>query len=159
MEESADFALNKNKFSLINNDQLNSIDVSNNDPIPSLFIPKNNITQEKNSIITQIIKDVTSDKKNTNLNQIKQKIQNKISIIIPLQNLQKHNSSPNEKNIMLINDLIESKETILELTQELNTTKEKSENKITSLETQIDDMEKKINHLELLSTIKNFKKK
>ena len=111
MEESADFALNKNKFSLINNDQLNSIDVSNNDPIPSLFIPKNNITQEKNSIITQIIKDVTSNKKNTNLNQIKQKIQNKISIIIPLQNLQKHNSSPNEKNIMLINDLIESKET------------------------------------------------
>ena len=85
MEESADFALNKNKFSLINNDQLNSIDVSNNDPIPSLFIPKNNITQEKNSIITQIIKDVTSNKKNTNLNQIKQKIQNKISIIIPLQ--------------------------------------------------------------------------
>ena len=111
MEESADFALNKNKFSLINNDQVNSIDVSNNDPIPSLFIPKNNITQEKNSIITQIIEDVTSNKKNTNLNQIKQKIQNKISIIIPLQNLQKHNSSPNEKNIMLINDLIESKET------------------------------------------------
>ena len=33
---------------------------------------------------------------------------------------------------------------IIKLTQELNTTKEKSENKITSLETQIDDMEKKI---------------
>ena len=110
-ENDADYEQHCGLDNLINNDQLNSIDVSNNDPIPSLFIPKNNITQEKNSIITQIIKDVTSNKKNTNLNQIKQKIQNKISIIIPLQNLQKHNSSPNEKNIMLINDLIESKET------------------------------------------------
>ena len=115
MEESADYALKKNRISLNYDEQLNSIDISNSDPIPPLFIPNKNIHEKQNSIITQIISDAY--KKYTNKNEplnigiIKQKINAKISISIPYQNLQKHNSSPNQKNIMLINDLIESKET------------------------------------------------
>jgi len=115
MEESADYALKKNRISLNYDEQLNSIDISNSDPIPPLFIPNKNIHEKQNSIITQIISDAY--KKYTNKNEplnigiIKQKINAKISIFIPYQNLQKHNSSPNQKNIMLINDLIESKET------------------------------------------------
>ena len=120
MEESADFVLNKNNFYLDNDDQLNSIDVSNNnDPIPPLFVPKNNKNKKpkKNeSIISKIISDIynnTSFKLNKEINiaKISSKIKAKISYLIPRKNLEKYNSTPNLKNIMLINDLIESKET------------------------------------------------
>ena len=120
MEESADFVLNKNNFYLDNDEQLNSIDVSNNnDPIPPLFVPKNNKNKkpEKNdSIISKIISDIynnTSFKLNKEINiaKISSKIKAKISYLIPRKNLEKYNSTPNLKNIMLINDLIESKET------------------------------------------------
>ena len=115
MEESADYALNKSNISLNYGEQLNSIDVSNNDPIPPLFIPKRNTEKKQNSLIEEIISGIyhnnSKNIENINISQIKRKIQNKISISIPYQNLQKHNSSPNQKNIMLINDLIESKET------------------------------------------------
>ena len=119
MEESADFVLNKNNFYLDNDDQLNSIDVSNNnDPIPPLFVPKNNKnkTKKNDSIISKIISDIynnTSFKLNKEINiaKISSKIKAKISYLIPRKNLEKYNSTPNLKNIMLINDLIESKET------------------------------------------------
>ena len=115
MEESADYALNKSNISLNYGEQLNSIDVSNNDPIPPLFIPKRSTEKKQNSLIEEIISDIYNNNskniENINISQIKRKIQNKICISIPYQNLQKHNSSPNQKNIMLINDLIESKET------------------------------------------------
>ena len=120
MEESADFVLNKNNFYLDNDDQLNSIDVSsNNDPIPPLFVPKNNKNKKpkkNDSIISKIISDIynnTSFKLNKEINiaKISSKIKAKISYLIPRKNLEKYNSTPNLKNIMLINDLIESKET------------------------------------------------
>jgi len=120
MEESADFVLNKNNFYLDNDDQLNSIDVSNNnDPIPPLFVPKNNKNKKpkkNDSIISKIISDIynnTSFKLNKEINiaKISSKIKEKISYLIPRKNLEKYNSTPNLKNIMLINDLIESKET------------------------------------------------
>ena len=120
MEESADFVLNKNNFYLDNDDQLNSIDVSNNnDPIPPLFVPKNNKNKKpkkNDSIISKIISDIynnTSFKlnKEINITKISSKIKAKISYLIPRKNLEKYNSTPNLKNIMLINDLIESKET------------------------------------------------
>ena len=108
MEESADYAINNHKISLNYDEQLNSIDVSSSDPIPPLFIPNNNTPKKQKLIIDQIISSIY---KNNNKKNIKQKIKNKISICIPYLNLQKHNSTPNQKNIMLINDLIESKET------------------------------------------------
>ena len=120
MEESADFVLNKNNFYLDNDEQLNSIDVSNNnDPIPPLFVPKNNKNKKpkkNDSIISKIISDIynnTSFKLNKEINiaKISSKIKAKISYLIPRKNLEKYNSTPNLKNIMLINDLIESKET------------------------------------------------
>ena len=126
MEESADYAINNHKISLNYEEQLNSIDVSSSDPIPPLFIPNNNTPKKKkNLIIDQIITSIcgednnNSNKKNKNKkinfnkdsSEINQKIRNKIGICIPYLNLQKHNSTPNQKNIMLINDLIESKET------------------------------------------------
>ena len=120
MEESADFVLNKNNFYLDNDEQLNSIDVSNNnDPIPPLFVPKNNKNKKpkkNDSIISKIISDIynnTSFKSNKEINiaKISSKIKAKISYLIPRKNLEKYNSTPNLKNIMLINDLIESKET------------------------------------------------
>ena len=115
MEESADYAIRKNKLSLNDDEKLNSLDLSNSDPIPPLFVPNKNIHKTQNLIITQILSDdyknYTNKNEYINMDKIKQKIRNKISIIIPFQNLQKHNSSPNQKNVMLINDLIESKET------------------------------------------------
>ena len=108
MEESADYAINNHKISLNYDEQLNSIDVSSSDPIPPLFIQNNNTPKKQKLIIEQIISSIY---KNNNKKNIKQKIKNKISICIPYLNLQKHNSTPNQKNIMLINDLIESKET------------------------------------------------
>ena len=119
MEESADYVLNKNNLFLDNDNRLNSIDVSNNYPIPPLFIPKNNNinkTKDSHTIISQIISDVYNNytpetNKELNMEKISQIIKGKISYIIPRQNLEKHNSTPNKKNIMLINDLMESKET------------------------------------------------
>ena len=124
MEESADFVLNKNNFYLDNEDQLNSIDVSNNnDPIPPLFVPKNNKSNKinksrknNNSIISQIISEIYDNNayklnKEMNIEKISRLIKSKISYLIPKKNLEKYNSTPNQKNIMLINDLIESKET------------------------------------------------
>ena len=120
MEESADFVLNKNNFYLDNDDQLNSIDVSNNnDPIPPLFVPKNNKNKKpkkNDSIISKIISDIYNNisfklNKEINIAKISSKIKEKISYLIPRKNLEKYNSTPNLKNIMLINDLIESKET------------------------------------------------
>ena len=121
MEESADFILNKNNFYLDNEDQLNSIDVSNNnDPIPPLFVPKDNKSNKtrknNNSIISQIISDIYNNNsfklnKEINIEKIRRIIKSKISYIIPKKNLEKYNSTPSQKNIMLINDLIESKET------------------------------------------------
>ena len=49
--------------------------------------------------------------KEINIAKISSKIKEKISYLIPRKNLEKYNSTPNLKNIMLINDLIESKET------------------------------------------------
>ena len=122
MEASADFIFknSNSNFSLNCEEQLNSIDVSSSDPIPPLFVPKNTIQKKQTSIIDEIISRIyenPSNKKtkktqeNININEIKQIIREKISITIPLMNLQKHNSTPDKKDIMLINDLIESKET------------------------------------------------
>ena len=81
-----------------------NIDITNSDPIPSLLIPIKKVKKPK-SLITHIISDSHNKKKN--LNQIKIKI----SSFLINQNLQVHNSCPEQKNVMLINDLIESRET------------------------------------------------
>ena len=111
MEASADFIFknSRSNFSLNKEEQLNSIDVSSSDPIPPLFVPKNTIQKKQTSIIDEIISRIyeNSSNKNTkttpekiNINEIKQKIREKISIAIPLMNLQKHNSTPDKKDIM-----------------------------------------------------------
>ena len=116
MEKSTDYALNRNSFFYDNDNQLNNMNKLDDDPIPPLFIQKSSKGKKLDSLITEIISDIykkniNKNKENANIPNIKQKIQNKISILIPYKNLQKHNSSPNIKNVMLINDLIESKET------------------------------------------------
>ena len=82
---------------------LENNDLSSSDPIPSLLLPIKKIKKPQ-SAISHIISDSKTNK--MNLNQI----QIKISTFLINKNLQLHNSSPEIKNMMLINDLIESKE-------------------------------------------------
>ena len=89
-------ASKKNNFSLIE------------DSIPQLINPsKRHIP--KFSSITYIISNCP--KMNINLNHIQIVAKNKISLYIINQNLQKHNSTPEIKNLMLMDDLIKLKET------------------------------------------------
>ena len=105
MEESGEFAINNNIN--IMTDKINmseNIDISNSDPIPALLVPIKKL-QKPQSLITHILSNLPNKK--INLNQIR----SKISSFLIYKNLQFHNSSPEQKNLMLINDLIESKET------------------------------------------------
>ena len=111
MEVSDDFIIRNNDFSLNNNQLLNSIDVSNSDPIPSLCIPPKKVSQKPQSAISYIISKIQANNQNLNSSQVELLIKNKISVYIPYNNLLKYNSTPELKNMMLINDLIESKET------------------------------------------------
>jgi hypothetical protein len=111
MEDLDDFIIPNNNIFLNNNQYLHSIDASNSDPIPSLFIPSKIITKKSKTSIQYIISDIKKKNKNLNSIQMKRLFSEKISILIPNYNLQKHNSTPNKKNVMLINDLMESKET------------------------------------------------
>ncbi len=105
MKESEELETNNNINIITDkNNMTENIDISNSDPIPSLLVPIKKI-QKPQSLISHIISNC--QKKNINLNQI----QDKISSFVLHQNLQFHNSSPDQKNLMLINDLIESKET------------------------------------------------
>ena len=99
---------NNNNENNINKEISENIDISNSDPIPPLL---NSIKETNNDIspINEIILNIK--KNNLNLNQIQILARNKISIFILNQNLQKYNSTPEQKNLMLINDLIESRET------------------------------------------------
>ena len=100
---------NNNQYDADNNIEASeNCDISNIDPIPSLLLPIKKMTKIM-SPITYIFSNMQN--KNLNLNQIQIMKQGKISSYIINQTLQKHNSSPSIKNIMLINDLIESKET------------------------------------------------
>ena len=110
MEESAENdSQNNNKYDTDNNIKITeNCDISNSDPIPSLFLPIKKMKQVDNPI-SQIFSNLQN--KNLKINQIRIIARNKISAYIVNQTLQKHNSSPEQKNIMLINDLIQSKET------------------------------------------------
>ena len=105
MDESEKYETNNNMNNISDKNIItDNLDISNSDPIPSLLIPIKKVKNSK-SLITHIISD--SHNKKMNLNQIKIKI----SSFLINQNLQIHNSCPDQKNIMLINDLIESRET------------------------------------------------
>ena len=91
-----------------NNNDFTDISKSDSDPIPTLFIPMKKLKKNE-SPISYIISKLQN--MNLNSNQIQILAKNKISSFLINKNLQKHNSTPQEKNIMLINDLIESKET------------------------------------------------
>ena len=110
MEESAENnSQNNNQFDTDNNnEESENCDMSNSDPIPSLLLPIKKMKQIVNPI-SYIFSNLQN--KNLKLNQIKSIARSKISAYIISQTLQKHNSSPEQKNIMIINDLIESKET------------------------------------------------
>ena len=110
MEESAENkSQNNSQFDTDNNnEESENCDMSNSDPIPSLLLPIKKMKQIVNPI-SYIFSNLQN--KNLKLNQIKSIARSKISAYIINQTLQKHNSSPEQKNIMLINDLIESKET------------------------------------------------
>jgi len=99
---------NDNDVEEENNHISDNIDISNSDPIPSLLLPMKKIKKEQ-SPISDIISSLQNI--NLNLNQIQIIAKNKISVFLINQNLQKHNSTPEQKNIMLVNDLIQSKET------------------------------------------------
>ena len=110
MEELDYESKNKNNIdeNNINKEIFENKDISNSDPIPPLLNP----IKEKNNDISPINEIISNLKKNNqNLNQIQILAKNKISIFILNQNLQKYNSTPEQKNLMLINDLIESRET------------------------------------------------
>ena len=105
MGESEEFAINNNINILTDNNNISeNIDISNSDPIPALLVPIKKL-QKPQSLITHILSNLPNKK--INLNQIR----SKISSFLIHKNLQFHNSSPDQKNLMLINDLIESKET------------------------------------------------
>ena len=110
MEESAENgSKNNNKYDTDNNNEgTENCDISSSDPIPSLLLPIKKMKQMVNPI-SYIFSNLQN--KNLKINQIQIIAQSKISAYIINQTLQKHNSSPEQKNIMLINDLIESKET------------------------------------------------
>lgn len=110
MEESEENGTQNNtQYDIDNNNEVtDNCDISNIDPIPSLLLPIKKM-KKLVSPITYIFSNLKN--KNLNLNQIQTIAQKKISGYITNQTLQKHNSSPAQKNIMLINDLIESKET------------------------------------------------
>ena len=110
MEESEENGTqNNNQYDLDNNIEASeNCDISNIDPIPSLLLPIKKMKKIM-SPISYIFSNLQN--KNLNLNQIQIMAQGKISSYIINQILQKHNSTPGQKNIMLINDLIESKET------------------------------------------------
>ena len=110
MEESEENGTqNNHQYDIDNNIEVTeNCDISNIDPIPSLLLPIKKM-KKLVSPITYIFSNLQN--KNLNLNQIQIMAQGKVSTYIINQTLQKHNSSPNQKNIMLINDLIESKET------------------------------------------------
>ena len=78
------------------------------DPIPHLINPLKQPIP-KFSSISYIISN--NQKMNINLNHIQIVAKNKISLYIINQNLQKYNSTPETKNLMIIEDLMRSKET------------------------------------------------
>ena len=84
---------------------LYNMDISSSDPIPSLLLPIKK-TKKPLSLISNII-SISQKNNNNNFSQI----QFKINKFITNANLQKHNSTPQTKNVMLVDDLIESKET------------------------------------------------
>ena len=78
------------------------------DPIPHIINPLKQPIP-KFSSISYIISN--SPKMDINLNHIQIVTKNKIILYIINQNLQKYNSTPETKNLMIIEDLIKSKET------------------------------------------------
>ena len=105
MEESKEYQdKNQIRNETDNNDIFENLEASSSDPIPSLLLPIKKLKKPK-SAISHIISNLKNNKMNL------EQVRNKISAFLLNQNLQNHNSSPDMKNIMLIDDLIESKET------------------------------------------------
>ena len=100
MDESEEYEIKNNKTDNISQ----NIDISNSDPIPSLLLPIKKIRKS-----LRLISHIISNKQNKNNNLIQ--VQLKINKFLTNYNLQKHNSTPEKKNMMLVDDLIESKET------------------------------------------------
>ena len=107
---------NTKEFNMVNEGKINSdkfiLDSMSNsnddDPIPSLINHSKKKTIKPKGLIEDILFAINR-RKNTNLE--KKDINKKfINLYIINNNMQKHNSTPEIKNIMLINDLIESKE-------------------------------------------------
>ena len=104
MEESEEYILKRDNNIFKYHKNIENMDISNSDPIPSLLLPIKK-TKKPKSLISQLISHMKN--KINNLNQIQIKINN----FLINKNLQNHNSTPEQKNVMLVNDLIESKET------------------------------------------------
>ena len=81
----------------------NSLSNTGSDPIPSLILPMQKF-KNVNSLLFPLLKELKGKKLSHN------QIGIKLSAFVLNHNIQKHNSSPSIKNLMLINDLIESKE-------------------------------------------------
>ena len=101
MEDSIECEMNGN----VKDNILDNIDLSYSDPIPSLILPIKKI-KKPFSLISHII-SISYKNHNIDFSQMQFMINKYITNI----NLQKHNSTPKQKNIMLMEDLIESKET------------------------------------------------
>ena len=104
------------EFNMMNDDKINTekfildsmCNSNDDDPIPSLINHPKKKTIKPKGLIEDILFAINK-RKNTNLEKEDIK-KNFIDLYIINNNIQKHNSTPEIKNIMLINDLIESKE-------------------------------------------------
>ena len=108
--ESEEYIIQSKNFS---NEKINNIFLSDNcsvsdDPIPHLIKPvkENNL---KNSSLSNIYQNI--QKMNLPFHQISIISKKKLILYLINQNLQKYNSTPDIKNLMLIDDLIKSKGT------------------------------------------------
>ena len=106
--ESEEYIEYKEDNALVENDVLKKFFSYNDDVIPHLIKPKKE-PLENYASISYTIPDLS--KMNININQFQIMPRNKISLYLINKNLQKYNSSPEEKNLMIIDDLIYSKET------------------------------------------------
>ena len=108
--ESEEYVEEINQYLADNNSDIykNNNSSHNEDPIPHLINPSKNQLSKYTST-SYILKSFP--KMNIDLNQIKKIAKNKIYLYLINQNLQKYNSTPYIKDLMIIEDLIQSKET------------------------------------------------
>ena len=108
--ESEEYIDEINPYLIDNNSDIykNNNSSQNEDPIPHIINPSKNPVSKYTSA-SYILSYFP--KMNIDLNQIKKIAKNKIYLYLIKQNLQKYNSTPDIKDLMIIEDLIQSKET------------------------------------------------